>query len=91
MLFAFNSLMKPCHSNKKTQFGNSHVTDNVLTLDVSWEDILWQMLSCCGLAVFWVENCQTYKTFFKNCLKGFWEIFYDNYNLPILLLLLLLL
>ena len=30
-----------------------HVTDDVITLDVTWEDILWQMLSCCGLTVFW--------------------------------------
>ena len=52
MLFVFNSLMKSCHSNQKTLFGNSHVTDDVITLDVTWEDILWQMLSCRGLTVF---------------------------------------
>ena len=26
-------------------FGNSHVTDDGITSDVTWEDILWQMLS----------------------------------------------
>ena len=25
------------------------MTDDVITLGVTWEDILWQMLSCCGL------------------------------------------
>ena len=54
MLFVFNSLMKSCHSNKKTWFGNSHVTDDVITLDVTWEYILLQMLSCDGLTVFYV-------------------------------------
>ena len=44
MLFVFNSIMKSSHSNKKTLFGNSHVTDDVITLGVTWEDILWQML-----------------------------------------------
>ena len=29
------------------------MTDDVMTLDVTWEDILWQMLSC-ALAVFYV-------------------------------------
>ena len=54
-----NSLMKSCHSNKKTYFGNSHVTDDLITLDVTWEDILWQMLSCDGLTVFYYisVNC----------------------------------
>ena len=28
------------------------MTDDIITLDVTWEDILWQMLSCCGLTVF---------------------------------------
>ena len=32
----FASLMKSCHSNKKTLFGNSHVADAVITLDVTW-------------------------------------------------------
>ena len=41
-------------ATKKNQFGNSHVTDDVITLDVTWEDILWQMLSSCGLTVFYV-------------------------------------
>ena len=54
MLFVFNPIMKSCHSNKKTYLGNSHVTDDVITLDVTWEDILWQMLSCCGLTFFYV-------------------------------------
>ena len=35
-------------------FGNSHVTDDVITLDETWEDILRQMLSCRGLTVFYV-------------------------------------
>ena len=43
-----------CHTNKKTLFGNSHVTDDVITLDETWEDILRQMLSCRGLTVFYV-------------------------------------
>ena len=30
------------------------MTDDVMTLDVTWEDILWQMLSSCGLTVFYV-------------------------------------
>ena len=57
--YFFNSLMKSCHSNKKTYFGNSHVTDDLITLDVTWEDILWQMLSCDGLTVFYYisVNC----------------------------------
>ena len=45
MLFVFNSLMKSFHSDKKKLFGNSHVTDDGITLDATWEDILWQMLS----------------------------------------------
>ena len=53
------------------------MTDDVITLDVTWKDILRQMLSCFGLRI----NCQSYKAFFKKCLKGFWEIFYDNCNL----------
>ena len=28
------------------------MTDDVITLDVTWEDILWQKRSCCGLTVF---------------------------------------
>ena len=28
------------------------MTDDVITLDVTREYILWQMLSCCGLTVF---------------------------------------
>ena len=30
------------------------MTDNVNTLDVTGEYTLWQMLSCCGLTVFYV-------------------------------------
>ena len=30
------SLMKSCHSNKKNFFGNGHVADDVITLDVTW-------------------------------------------------------
>ena len=54
MLFVFNLLRKSCHSNKKTLFGNSHMADDVITLDMTWEDIFWQMLSCCGLTVFYI-------------------------------------
>ena len=36
------------------KLGNSHVTDDVITLDVTWEVILWQILSCCGLTVLYV-------------------------------------
>ena len=41
MLFVFNSLMKSCHSDKKT------------FLRCDMERYLWQMLSCCGLTVFY--------------------------------------
>ena len=44
---------------------NSHMTDDVITLDVTWEDILRQMLSCFGLRT----NCQSYKAFLKNASK----------------------
>ena len=41
--------MESCHSNNnnnnKKQFGNSYVTDDVITLDATWEDILWQKMS----------------------------------------------
>ena len=30
------------------------MTNDVITLDGTWEDILWQMLSCWGLTVFYV-------------------------------------
>ena len=26
--------------------------DDIIILDVTWEDMLWQMLSCCGLSFF---------------------------------------
>ena len=52
MLFYFNPIMKSCHSNKNPYFSNGHVTDDVITLDVTWEDILWQILSCCGLTFY---------------------------------------
>ena len=91
MLFAFNPIMKSCHSNRKSKFENSHVTDDIITLYVTWEDILWRVLSCCGLTFFYVWNYkQSYKAYKKNCLKGFWDNFYDNYNLPLSWLLLLL-
>ena len=35
---------------KNNKFGNSHVSDDVITLVVACEDILWQMLFCCRLA-----------------------------------------
>ena len=38
-------------------------TDDVITLDVTREDIVWQMLFCCGPTVFYVQNCQSYKAF----------------------------
>ena len=53
MTYNFNSLMKSFSQQQKTKFGNSRMTDDVMTLDVTWEDILWQMLSC-ALAVFYV-------------------------------------
>ena len=57
-----------------------HVSDDGITLDVTWEDILWQF---CLIVVL---QSSTYKivkviNLLKTCLKGFWEIFYDNYNL----------
>ena len=52
MLLVFNSLMKSRHSNKKAWFGDSHVIDDIIILDVTWEDMFWQMLSCCGLSFF---------------------------------------
>ena len=36
------------------KLGNSHVTDDVITLDVTWEVILWQIFFCCGLTVLYV-------------------------------------
>ena len=30
------------------------MTDDIVTLEVTWADILWQMLSFCGLTVFYV-------------------------------------
>ena len=57
---------------------------------MTWEDILWQLLSCCGLTFFYVWNWQSYKAYKKNCLKGSWDNFYDNYNLLLSWLLLLL-
>ena len=37
---------------QKNLFGSNNVTDDVITLDVTWEDILGQMLSCCGPTFF---------------------------------------
>ena len=58
------------------------VTDEVITLDVTWEDILWQMLSCCGLTVFWtykiVKVIKLSKKLPQRILGG--VFFYDNYN-----------
>ena len=54
MLFVFNSSLKSCHIKKNIIRKLSHVTDDVIALDVTWEDILWQMLSCCGLTFFYV-------------------------------------
>ena len=54
MLFVFNTTMKPCHSNKKSKFENSHVPNDVITLYVTWGDILWQVLSCRGRSFFYV-------------------------------------
>ena len=45
----------PCSQDVFSSVGeNSHVTDDVITLDVTCEDILWQMLPRCGLTVFYV-------------------------------------
>ena len=53
--------MESCHSNnnnnKKKQFGNSYVTDDVITLDATWEDILWE------------KNVKVIKLFKKNASK----------------------
>ena len=79
MRFAFNSMMKSCHSNKKTVFGTGHVTYDVIIPDVTWGDILWQMLFCCGLTFLCLKNCQSYKafSFFKNnASKDYSGIFY---------------
>ena len=62
---------------------NSHVTEDVITLDVMWEDISWQMFSSCGLTFFYVYYSQSCKAF-----KGFWDnffmiiiIYFYNYHL----------
>ena len=40
---------------QKNIIPKSHLTDDVITLDVTWDDILWQMfISCCGLTFFYV-------------------------------------
>ena len=41
------------------------MTDDVITLDVTWEDILWLILSCCGLTVFYVKKIAKFKKLFK--------------------------
>ena len=50
----------------------------MITLEVTW-DIFY------GKCYFLVWQSSTYKIvkvlIKKKCLKGFWEIFYDNYNL----------
>ena len=51
------------------------MTGCVITLDVTWEDILWQTLPCCGLtSTYKIDKVVNY-VFLRNCLKGFWEIF----------------
>ena len=40
-LISINSVMKSCR-----------MIDDVIILDMTWEDILWQMLGCCGLTFF---------------------------------------
>ena len=41
-------------ATKKTKSEKIHVTADVINVDVTWEDILWQMLSCCGLTFLYV-------------------------------------
>ena len=65
MLFVFNSLLKSCDNNKKIWFSNDHVTDDIITLGVTWEDILWQMLSPCGLTLFYVKIVKVIMLFKK--------------------------
>ena len=53
MLFVFNSIITSFHSNE----ANSAIVTQliaIITLNVTWEDILWQMLPCCGLSFFYV-------------------------------------
>ena len=61
------------------------MTDDVITLDVTWKDILWEILSCCGLTFFYVKNCQIYKAFSKIVSKDsgrfFMIIIIHFYNL----------
>ena len=40
-LIFINSKMKSCR-----------MIDDVIILDMTWEDTLWQMLGCCGLTFF---------------------------------------
>ena len=62
-------------ATQKNKFGNSHVTNDVITLYVTWEDILWQVLSCCGSTFFYVKNRQSYKAFKKTASKDSGIIF----------------
>ena len=59
------------------------MTDDVITLGVTWEDILWQMLSRCGSTIiFYVKkNVKVIKLFLKIALKDSGRFFNDNYNL----------
>ena len=57
-----------------------HVSDDGITLDVTWEDILWQCYLIVVLQSFTYKIVKVLKLL-KNYLKGFWEIFCDNYNL----------
>ena len=34
------------------------------------EDVLWQLLSCCGPTVFYAQNCQSYKAFWEIASNG---------------------
>ena len=39
-------------TEKKAKFADSHVTDDVITLNVTWGDIVWQILSCFMIITF---------------------------------------
>ena len=66
ILFVFNSFIKSCHSNKKPNSGNGHVTDDAITLDVTWEGIYGKCyLVVVCLTVFHVQYCESYKAFLK--------------------------
>ena len=88
MLFVFNPIMKSCHSNKKA---NLKIVMWLMTSSPCiWHGEIFYG-KCHGLTFFYIWNWQSYKAYKKNCLKGFWDNFYDNYNLLLSWLLLLLL